>query len=127
MGNEKDIMDIQRVVTETVELSYHSQRGDGTNLYRVDALDGEKVNGENVLLVGIDRSKPTPLVNASNAIALAHLDYSAFYGTIVIFLCQKKKGLFGKETLKTIDSDQKTYYTPKVEKGEDKLVLRDWI
>lgn len=127
MGNEKDIMDIQRVVTEVIELSYHSQRGDGTNLYRVDALDGEKVNGENILLIGINRGKPTPLVNASNAIALSHLDYSTFYGTIVVFLCQKKKGLFGKETLKTIDSDQKTYYTPKVEKGEDKLILKDWI
>ena len=29
--------------------------------------------------------------------------------------------------LKTIDSDQKTYYIPKVEKGDDKLKLKDWV
>ena len=127
MGNEKDILDIQRVVTEVIELSYHSQRGDGMNIYKVDAIDGEEVSGENVLLIGINRDKPTPRVNAGNAIALAHLDFSTYYGTIEIFLCKKKKGLFGKESLKTIDSDQKTYYKPKVEKGEDKLKLKDWV
>ena len=127
MKNEKDILDIQRVVTEVIELAFHSQRGDGTNLYRVDTLDGEKVNGENILLIGINRDKPTPRVNASNAIALSHLDFSTYYGTIEVFLCKKKKGLFGKESLKTVDSDQKTYYTPKVEKGDDKLKLKDWV
>lgn len=127
MRNEKDIQDIQRVVEEAIELSYHSQRGDGMNIYKVDAIDGEEVSGENVLLIGINRDKPTPRVNAGNAIALAHLDFSTYYGTIEIFLCKKKKGLFGKESLKTIDSDQKTYYKPKVEKGEDKLKLKDWV
>ena len=127
MRNEKDIQDIQRVVEEAIELSYHSQRGDGMNIYKVDAIDGEEVSGENVLLIGINRDKPTPRVNAGNAIALAHLDFSTYYGTIEFFLCKKKKGLFGKETLKTVDSDQKTYYTPKVEKGEDKMKLRDWL
>lgn len=127
MNNEKDILDIQRVVKETIELSYHSQRGDGMNIYKVDSVDGEAVSGDNILLIGINRDKPTPRVNASNAIALAHLDFSTYYGTIEIFLCKKKKGLFGKETLKTVDSDQKTYYTPKVEKGEDKLKLKDWL
>ena len=127
MRNEKDIQDIQRVVEEAIELSYHSQRGDGMNIYKVDAIDGEEVSGENVLLIGINRDKPTPRVNAGNAIALAHLDFTTYYGTIEIFLCKRKKGLFGKETLKTIDSDQKTYYKPKVEKGEDKLKLKDWV
>ena len=127
MNNEKDIMDIQRVVTETIELSYHSQRGDGMNIYKVDSVDGEVVSGDNILLIGINRDKPTPRVNASNAIALAHLDFSTYYGTIEIFLCKKKKGLFGKEALKTVDSDQKTYYTPNVEKGDDKLKLKDWV
>ena len=127
MRNEKDNQEIQRVVTEAIELSYHSQRGDGMNIYKVDFIDGEAVSGENVLLIGINRDKPTPLVNASNAIALSHLDYSTFYGTIEIFLCKKKKGLFGKETLKTLESDKKTYYISKVEKGDDKLTLKEWI
>ena len=60
----------------------------------------KKVDRDNILLIGINRDKPTPRVNASNAIALAHLDFSTYYGTIEIFLCKKKKGLFGKETLK---------------------------
>ena len=127
MRNEKHIQDIQRVVEEALELSYHSQRGDGMNIYKVDAIDGEEVSGENVLLIGINRDKPTPRVNTGNAMALAHLDFSTYYGTIEIFLCKKKKGLFGKEALKTVDSDQKTYYKPKVEKGEDKLKLKDWV
>lgn len=127
MENKKDVLAIQRVVEEAIELSYHSQRNDGLNIYNVDSIDGEKVNGENVLLIGISREKPTPRVNMGDAIALSHLDYSTFYGTVEVFLCKKKKGLFGKETLKTLDSVQKTYYTANVENGEGKLKLKEWM
>lgn len=51
-----------------------------------------------------------------------------FYGELVVFYCKKKKGLFGKETLKTLKSYSKKYHIDAVENGtEAKTKLKELI
>ncbi len=111
MADHNEVLDIQRVIKEKVELTYHSTKGDdGTNLYKVDSVAGMTLAENDVILIGINKNEPTLKVSGSNAVALTHIDWSRYYGAITAFKCMKKKGLFGKETLKTLGNFEKKFY-----------------
>ncbi len=110
MKEKNDILDIQRVIKERIELRFHNQReGDGLKLYIVEASADMELTDEDIILIGLDRSRLTPKIGYSDAIGLSHFDWSNYYGKIKIYRCIKKKGMFGKESLKTIRTYEKIY------------------
>ena len=124
---EKNIMNMKRIICEEIEMEHYGERSTDkgiVNQYKITSINGKAVPDEEIILVSLDNN-----LGALRIVPVAYLsmDMNNYIGKLEIYCCKKKKGLFGKESLKTVDSDQKTYYKPKVEKGEDKLKLKDWL
>ena len=50
------------------------------------------------------------------------LDLSNYHGLLELFYCKKKKGLLGKDSLKTINSFRKGYHIDTLENGEEPII-----
>ena len=103
---EHEISEIQRLICEKIEAEYHGIRN-CTAQFRVRTISGNPVSEEVVLLISLD--KTTPEINTD------------FYGKLEIFLCEKEKGMFGKEKLRTKAIFQKIY-TKEQQKDESEKV-----
>lgn len=115
MKYENIMKDIERVIEEQIELELYELKGSGEPQFQVTMINGEKVSEENIVLIDLKRTHS--FMSASGT--YIPIDHSNYLGLLEVFYCKKKKGLFGKETLKAISSVRKPYHLDKLEAGED--------
>lgn len=118
MMYEDIVKDIQRVIEEQIELEMVELRGNGEPQFKVTMIEGEEVGADNLILINLKRTVSFMSVSRS----YIPIDTSDYHGLLEVYYCKKKSGLFGKESLKTINSVRKTYHKTALEKGEEKPV-----
>lgn len=109
--------DIQKCIKEKIELEMYELRGNGEPQYRVVKINGEKVDEEDIVLVNLKRTN-----SYMSSRAYIPLDLSNYHGLLELYYCKKKKGLFGKDSLKTINSFRKGYHIDALENGEEPII-----
>ena len=118
MMYEDVVKNIQRVIEEQIELEMVELRGNGEPQFKVTMIDGEEMEAEDLILVNLKKTVSYMSVSRS----YIPIDTSDYHGLLEVYYCKKKKGVFGKESLKTINSVRKTYHKTALEKGEEKPV-----
>lgn len=118
---ENIIRDIKMVIEEAVELEEYELRGNGEPQFRVTMINGEAVAEEDIVLVNLKRT-----FSYMSSRSYIPIDDSNWHGLLEAYYCTKKKGLFGKESLKTINSFRKGFHKDTLERGEEvKLSIKD--
>lgn len=123
MMNE-EIKLIENVVEEAMEVKYYDKRDDMT-LFQVLSLDGEEIPEDHKLIVHMEQRQ---LVHglAPSYFRSTSLTTDNFYGRLYAYYCKNKKGLSGKEKLKTLNTLAKAYHKDGLESGaEAKTRLKD--
>lgn len=110
--------DIEMVIEEQIELEFCELKGSGEPQFQVKMIDGEEVSKDDVILV--DLKKTFSFMSASRT--YINIDTSDYHGLLEVYYCKKKKGLLGKESLKTLNSVRKTYHKTALENGEEEKV-----
>lgn len=110
--------DIQRVIEEQIELEMVELRGNGEPQFKVTMIDGEELPEDVVMMVNLKRT--FSFMSASRT--YIPIDISNWHGFLEVYYCKKKKGMFGRDSLKVISSIRKGYHKDKLEKGEEKQV-----
>ena len=110
--------DIQMVIEEQIELELYELRGNGEPQYFVKMLDGEEIPEGEIILVDLKRTHSF----MSGSGTYIPIDHSNYIGLLEVHYCKKKKGLFGKETVKAINSIRKPFHRDAFEKGEETKV-----
>lgn len=118
MKFESIMKDIEKVIEEQIELELYELKGSGEPQFQVKMINGEKIAEEDIVL--IDLKKTHSFMSASGT--YIPIDHSNYLGLLEVFYCKKKKGLFGRESLKAINSVRKPYHLDALERGEDKRV-----
>ena len=122
MKYENIMEDIQKVIEEQIKLELYELKGNGEPQFLITMIDGEEVAVDDILLV--DLKNTHSFMSASGT--YIPIDHSNFIGLLEVFYCKKKKGLFGKESLKTINSVRKPFHIDKMERGEEvKVSLKE--
>ena len=116
MMYEDVVKNIQRVIEEQIELEMVELRGNGEPQFKVTMIDGEEMGEEDLILVNLKKTVSYMSVSRS----YIPIDTSDYHGLLEVYYCKKKKGLFGKESLKTINSVRKAYHRTAMEVGEEK-------
>lgn len=114
---EKIEKDIQKCIEEEIKLELYELRGNGEPQYRVVKINEEVVDEEDIVLVNLKRTN-----SYMSSRSYIPLDLSNYHGLLEIYYCKKKKGLFGKDSLKTINSFRKGYHIDALENGEEQIV-----
>ena len=109
--------DIQKCIEEKIDLEMYELRGNGEPQYRIVKISGEDVDEEDIILVNLKRTNS--YMSSSSYIPL---DLSNYHGLLELYYCKKKKGLLGKDSLKTINSFRKGYHIDALENGEEQIV-----
>ena len=119
MMNE-EIKLIENLINETVVMEPYGKR-DGLNQYQLVSIDGEAIPEGYVFIVSLD-SHLRVSGAAPGYFRGTSLGTDNYYGKLEVYYCKKKKGLFGKETVKTLKSYIKTYHIAELESGEEKKI-----
>ena len=109
--------DIQRVIEEQIELEMVELRGNGEPQFKVTLIDGEELAEDVVIMVNLKRT-----FSFMSSRSYVPIDTSNWLGLLEVYYCKKKKGMFGKDSLKVISSIRKGYHMDALENGEDKPV-----
>ena len=109
--------DIQKCIEEKIELEMYELRGNGEPQYRVVKINGEEVAEEDIVLVNLKRTN-----SYMSSRSYIPLDLSNYHGFLELYYCKKKKSLFGKDSLKTINSFRKGYHVDALENGEEQII-----
>ena len=121
MKFENRFNDIQMVIEEQIEVEEYEQKGNGEPQFRVTMINGEPVADEDIILVDLKRT-----FSYMSSRSYIPIDDSNYHGLLEVFYCKKKKRLFGKEGLKTINSVRKPYHRDTLERGEEvKVSLKE--
>ena len=119
---ENIIKDIEKVIEEQIVLELYELKGSGEPQFQVKMIDGEEIPEDKVILADLKRTHS--FMSASGT--YIPIDHSNYLGLLEVFYCKKKKGMFGKESLKTINSVRRPYHLDKLESGEDvKVSLKE--
>lgn len=113
---EDIVKDIEMIIEEQIELEFVELLGDGTPQFQVKMVNGEGLDEDTILLIDLKRT----FSYMSATRTYINIDTSDYIGLLEVYYCKKKKGLFGKESLKTINSVRKTYHRTAMEVGEEK-------
>lgn len=123
MMNE-EIKLIENVIEEAITMKVWGKR-DGLEQYEIMTIDGEEMPADYSLIVSLDKNLRVKGMNQAYFQATS-LGTDNYYGELEVFYCKKKKGLFGKETLKTLKSYSKRYHIDALENGtEAKTKLKE--
>ncbi|MGN1267471.1 MAG: hypothetical protein ACI4UH_05985, partial [Dorea sp.] len=114
-----DMKGIQRVIKEKVDLEFYEQRNDGGNLYKVTKINNEDFLKEYILLVSLKNDLNLFMSFSRTYISV---DLSNYYGTLWIFKCKEKKGLFHKKSLKVMETFKKAFHKTELETGEEEII-----
>lgn len=121
MMYENIAKDIEMVIEEQIELEMLELRGNGEPQFKVTMINGEDVGEDNLILVNLKRT-----FSYMSGRSYIPIDTSNYHGLLEVYYCKKKKGMFGKESLKTINSIRKTYHKTALENGEEvKVSLKE--
>lgn len=122
MMYENIVKDIEMVIEEQIELEFYELKGSGEPQFKVTMIDGEVIAEEEVILINLKRT--FSFMSASRT--YIPIDTSNYHGFLEVYYCKKKKGLFGKESLKMINSIRKGYHKDTLERGEEvKVSLKE--
>ena len=117
MMYENIAKDIEMVIEEQIELEMMELRGNGEPQFKVSMINGEEVGEDNLILVNLKKT-----FSYMSSRSYIPIDTSNYHGLLEVYYCKKKKGLFGKDSLKTINSIRKTYHKTALENGEEAKV-----
>lgn len=118
MMYENIAKDIEMVIEEQIELEFLELKGSGEPQFKITMIDGEAVP-EDVVIIA-DLKKTFSFMSANRT--YINIDTSDLHGILEVFYCKKKKRMFRKENLKTINNIKKTYHKTALEKGEEAKV-----
>lgn len=125
MMNE-EIKIIQKVVAEEMEVKYYGTRDDMMQ-FEVLSLDGEPIPEGNMLIVSMEHRQLAHQL-APAYFRATSIETDNFYGKLIAYHCQKKKGFTGKEKIKTLKTLYRTYHKEEMENGtEPKTKLKEWM
>lgn len=110
--HENQMDEIKRLVDEEIELEYYGRRNRSTQ-FLVQIVSGNPVPGDYLLLISLDKTAPE--LNRERQ----------YFGELEIFLCKKKKGLFGREKTEVIKSYQKIFTKKQRDSGTEKVQLKN--
>jgi len=116
---KNEITLLQSLVNEAIELAFYEKRNNGENLFKVTHIDGEEIVSNDVILMGLKTGNGPLMVGAPTNGVYKKLDHTNYIGKLEIYHCKKKKGMFGKESLKTVNSFSQTYHHSGLESGEE--------
>ena len=119
MMNE-EIKLIENLIIETVVMEPYGKR-DGLNQYQIESIDGEAIPEGYVFIVSLKQDLKVGGA-APGYFRSTSLGTDNYYGKLELYYCKKKKSLFGKETVKTLNSFLKTYHVKELESGEEQKV-----
>lgn len=115
--------DIQEVIVEQIELELYELKGNGEPQFLVKAIDGEPVAEGDIVLADLKKT-----FSYMSSRSYVPIDTSNYHGLLEVFYCKKKKGMFGKETLKTISSVRKPFHKDALEEGKEvKVSLKEMM
>ena len=121
MKYENIMEDIQKVIEEQIKLELYELKGNGEPQFLVTMIDGEEVTLDDILLVDLKRT-----FSYMSSRSYIPIDDSNYHGLLEVYYCKKKKGLFGKENLKAINSVRKPFHRDTIERGEEvKVSLKE--
>ena len=116
------MQDIQMVIEEQIELDLYELKGSGEPQFFVKMIDGEEIAEDEIIL--IDLKLKHSFMSASGT--YIPIDHSNYIGLLEVYYCKKKKGLFGKESVKVINSIRKPFHRDEFERGEEvKVSLKE--
>ena len=122
MKYESIMKDIEKVIEEAIELDFYELQGTGEPQFQVKMIDGEEIPDGNFIVVGLKKTHSF----MSNGGQYIPIDHSNYLGLLEVHYCKKKKGMFGKETLKAINSIRKPFHIDALESGEEvKVSLKE--
>ena len=107
--------DIEYVIEEQITLEFVELLGDGTPQFQVTMVDGEEIEEGKILLINLKRT--FSFFSATRT--YIPIDISNYIGLLEVYYCKKKKGLFGKESLITLNSVRKGYHWDAMERKEE--------
>ena len=119
---EKNIMNMKRIICEEIEMEHYGERSTDkgiVNQYKITSINGKAVPDEEIILVSLDNN-----LGALRIVPVTYLSMNTnnYIGKLEIYCCKKKKGLFGKESLKVIKSFIGSFHESGLESGEEKPV-----
>ena len=119
---EKNIMNMKRLICEEIEIEYYDQRSTDKGMvdqYKITSINGKAVQEDEIILVSLDSN-----LGALRIVPVTYLsmEMNNYIGRLEIYCCKKKKGLFGKESLKVIKSYIGSFHERGLESGEEKPV-----
>lgn len=117
MKYESRAKEIQMVIEENIELEFLELKGNGEPQFRVTMINGEAVAEGDIILVDLKRT-----FSYMSSRSYIPIDDSNYHGLLEVFYCKKKKGMLGKESLKTINSIRKPFHRDTLERGEEAKV-----
>ena len=118
MMYENIAKDIEMVIEEQIVLEFLELKGSGEPQFKITMVDEEMVPEDMIIIV--DLKKTFSFMSAGRT--YINVDTSDYHGLLEVYYCKKKKGMFGKETLKTINSIRRTYHKTALENGEETKV-----
>lgn len=122
MKYEKEMLDIQKVVKETIELTWYGKKNDDSNQFQVKSIDGEELPEEDILLLSIKKRAGTGVLEGY---CLTQIDQGNYFGKLYVHYGKKKKGLFGRESFKVLKAFDQSFHKSGLESGEEEpLSLR---
>ena len=116
------MQDIQKVIEEQIELELYELQGSGEPQFFVKEVNGEEISEGEIVLV--DLKLKHSFMSASGT--YIPIDHSNYIGLLEVYYCKKKKGLFGKESVKVINSIRKPFHRDAIERGKEvKVSLKE--
>ncbi len=113
---EEQMQKIKAVIREEIELSYYDEVGEGKKQFRVEKIDGKTVPEDIVIIVDL---RNTFGIGMTHGRPIFPVDFSNVYGLLEVYVCEKKKGLFGKTKLKTLNMVSQMFHLSGLESGEE--------
>ena len=104
--------------SETADTAATGSKGDAyEGEYSKTNTREENVDEEDIVLVNLKRTN-----SYMSSRSYIPLDLSNYHGLLEVYYCKKKKSLFGKDSLKTINSFRKGYHVDALENGKEQII-----
>ncbi len=116
---EEEMLKIKRVIKEIIDLSFYDLGSEGRIQFQVDSIDGEKLPEDTVIIIAYQKDVS---LGQFRGYAVTQMDFSNVFGKFEVFHCRKKKGMFGKTSLKTLNMIKYTYHISGLESGEEQPI-----
>lgn len=124
MKYDKEIDEIRKAIVEEIDLEFYDRK-DSVNQFCVSIISGNPVPEDHLLLVSFDKRTLgiPPMLGTFRSTGVSQ----EYYGKVTVYYCKKKRGLFGKETIKVDNFYKKIYSKEDWNSHIEKIHLADIV